>query len=479
MAGKCLSLLCLIDLSKCFDVIDHDLLIRKMTWYGIDVTWFTAYLGGHTQSVSLRDRQGNTATSKPLDNGMGVFQGSALGPLLFTIFANDMAQFSAGADVLQYADDTQVLITGKKSDLPTLISRLELSLASLAKWFRANYLKVNASKTQLIMFGSHKNLRSIPKFKVTFCDMVLEPCNEVKNLGVTFDPTMSWDRHVSLVCQNCVGTLVGLSHARHLLPSGVITTLVSALVLSQVRYCLSVYGNGTKKNMIRIQKIINFGARVIFGRRKFDPVADLHERLGWLPAPDLTDLCTLSLANKVLRHGEPDSLSSAFTINRELRDRNTRQDDHIHVPRSNASAGKRRFCARVPVAYNRLPADLRDLDPRSFITAVKDHLKNHPSGERHWLVATAHFGIGYQSFRRDYLIVELHNNNVETSRACLGLVSFRILVRLQLAHRVGLLTRALAASPCPPWSNPPKLVISNYSPYEAILQSLLFLFHTY
>ena len=310
-------------------------------------------------------------------------QGSALGPLLFTIFANDMAQFSAGADVLQYADDTQVLITGKKSELPTLISRLELSLASLANWFRANSLKVNTSKTQLIVFGTHQNLRSVPKFKVTFCDTDLEPCTEAKNLGVTFDPTMSWDRHVSLVCQNCVGTLAGLSHARHRLPPGVITTLVTALVLSQVRYCISVYGNGTKKNIKRIQKVINFAARVIFGRRKFDPVADLQERLGWLPASDLANLCTMSLAHKVLRHGEPDSISSAFAINRQLRERTTRQDDHLHVPRSKADAGKRRFCARVPIIYNRLPVDFHSLDQIRFTNALKEHFLNLVQDERH------------------------------------------------------------------------------------------------
>jgi len=194
---------------------------------------------------------------------------------------------------------------------------------------------------------------------------------------------MSWDRHVSLVCQNCVGTLAGLSHARHLLPSGVITTLVTALVLSQVRYCLPVYGNGTKTNTVRIQKVINFAARVIFGRRKFDPVTDLRERLGWLQASDLTNLCALSLAHKVLHYGEPESLTSAFTNNRELRERSTRQDDDLHVPRSNTDAGKRRFCARVPIAYNRIPADFHLLDQRSFTKALKDHLHRQALDEHH------------------------------------------------------------------------------------------------
>ena len=53
---------------------------------------------------------------------------------------------------------------------------------------------------------------------------------------------------------------------------------MTALVISRVRYCLTVYGNGTQKNFDRLQKILNFAARVIFGRRKFDHVSDLRQK---------------------------------------------------------------------------------------------------------------------------------------------------------------------------------------------------------
>ena len=84
------------------------------------------------------------------------------------------------------------------------------------------------------------------------------------------------------------------------------TTLVSALVLSHVRYCLTVYGNGTVKNSDRLQKILNFSARVVSGRKKYDHISDVQRELGWLSAPDLFRFHTLMLAQTVLRHGEPD-----------------------------------------------------------------------------------------------------------------------------------------------------------------------------
>ena len=83
------TILCLLDLSKCFDVIDHTKLLSKLQTYSIDPTWFSSYLTGHTQSVCTADGHGNRILSRSLTNSIGVFQGSSLGSLLFQIFAND------------------------------------------------------------------------------------------------------------------------------------------------------------------------------------------------------------------------------------------------------------------------------------------------------------------------------------------------------------------------------------------------------
>ena len=224
-------------------MLDHAALLNKLRAHGIDISWFSAYLCDHTQSVSLTDRSGASKVSSKLPNNIGVFQGSALGPLLFSVFANDLSLFADDAVVVQYADDTQLLVSGQKSQLTLTIARLERVLASLDDWFRFNGLKVNAEKTQLMLFGSQQNLRTIPQFTVKFRDHFLIPCSEAKNLGLVFDRTLSWNSHVSLVSKRCFGMLTGLSHLRHSLPASVLTTLVNALVLSQVRFCLSVYGN--------------------------------------------------------------------------------------------------------------------------------------------------------------------------------------------------------------------------------------------
>ena len=380
-----LSLLCLLDLSKCFDVIDHAKLLTKLQLYGIDISWFSAYLRNHTQSVSFTDALGNTKISAPLPNSIGVFQGSSLGPLLFCVFANDLSLFAEDAVVVQYADDTQILVSGKKSEIQNIVYRMEGVLASLDIWFRGNGLKVNAEKTQLMLLGSAQNLRAAPNITVKFRDHSLVPISEARNLGITFDRTLNWDAHVTSVTRRCFGTLSGLSHLRGRLPLSVISVLVNALVLSQVRYCIAIYGNSSKRNLTRIQKIINYGAKIIFGRKKYDHVSDLLERLGWLSAESLVSYHTLCLVHKVCSHGEPEELAAGFSTVAEARvasaesGRTTRQDRDLFVPRSRTEMGKRRFSCRGPALFNALPPDLKELPMSLFSRRLRRHLSAKPA----------------------------------------------------------------------------------------------------
>ena len=135
--------------------------------------------------------------SVPLPNSIDVFQGSYLGPLLYCVFANDLSQFAENAVIVQYADDTQILVSGKKSKLQNVVAHMESVLASLDVWFRANGLKVNAAKTQLMLLGSSQNLRNIPEVTVKFREHNVLPISEAKNLGLVFDRSLSWDAHVS------------------------------------------------------------------------------------------------------------------------------------------------------------------------------------------------------------------------------------------------------------------------------------------
>ena len=136
--------------------------------YGIDTDWFADYLAGHTQQVRMRGANGTDINSRPRDNSIGVFQGGSLSCVLFMLFSNDLSLYvPEGVKILQFADDTQILIVGKKKDLPIIVSTMESALDTLYQWFCRNDMKVNTAKTQMLVLGTPAMLRTLPPVTVT------------------------------------------------------------------------------------------------------------------------------------------------------------------------------------------------------------------------------------------------------------------------------------------------------------------------
>ena len=267
-AGE-VSILVLLDQSKCFDVVPHQQLLDKLALYGIETEWFANYLTDHTQQVQIRNSDGTLSLSKSRSNTIGVFQGGSLSCLLYTIFANDLSlHMPEGVKVLQYADDVQILVTGKKCEVTKITKLAECALQSAYDWFCTNGMKVNTSKTQALVLGLPEALRHMPPIKLNFLGTTIPDSRVVKSLGLIIDNNLSFQAHIDQMVAKCSGILIGLTHAKHVLPKTVLCTIVQSLVTSIVRYCISLYGTCNSTQLHRVQKLINFGARVISGRNK-------------------------------------------------------------------------------------------------------------------------------------------------------------------------------------------------------------------
>ena len=282
-----------------------------------------------------------------------------MGPLLFSIFSNDLALYCEDATIYQFADDTQVLVVGKKRHIHDLIARLERALDSISKWFSSHAMKVNTAKTQLIVFGSKGMLRGFPKVTVKFGSSVLSESESVRNLGLVMDRYLSFDVHIDQLVGRCTGVLVALSHARHCLPSDVIADVVNCLVTSSIRYCISIYATSGQTPIKRIQKLINFCARVICGKRKYDHISAEIKRLGWLSAEQLVLYHRLCMIRKVLLTGHPPGIAEYFTTVSHSHD--TRALGQLARPQIKNNAGKRRLCFSGADAYNQLPMSVREV----------------------------------------------------------------------------------------------------------------------
>ena len=103
-----------IDLKKAFDTVDHDILLKKLEYYGVRGLlrdWFQSYLKNRKQFVSI-----SNSTSNTKEITTGVPQGSVLGPLLFLLYINDLHRSVKHSKTYHFTDDTNIMQSNKSLD---------------------------------------------------------------------------------------------------------------------------------------------------------------------------------------------------------------------------------------------------------------------------------------------------------------------------------------------------------------------------
>ena len=132
-----------LDLKKAFDTVDHDILIKKLEFYGIKnntLRWFISYLSHRKQVCKVGMSVSNSENIKT-----GVPQGSNLGPLLFLLYINDLPKCLDSSVPALFADDTNLTISGATAT--EIQDNLEIELNKVHMWLLANKLTLNAKKT--------------------------------------------------------------------------------------------------------------------------------------------------------------------------------------------------------------------------------------------------------------------------------------------------------------------------------------------
>ena len=236
-SSHCAQLL-LLDLSSAFDTLNHNILIeriKELVIEGSSLSWLTSFLNDRTSSVKVNDY-----ISPPIDILCGVPQGSVLGPLLFSIYLRPLSNIISKFPNITYhiyADDIQLIIKIPVNSL----SNLELleCASEIINWLLRNDLLVNTSKIELLNVS-----RVYTTFPPVIIDgRVIHPSASVRNLGVIFDSTLSFDAHINSISKSANFHLRRIRHIRKYCSKRITKLLINALVLSRIDYCGSLFSD--------------------------------------------------------------------------------------------------------------------------------------------------------------------------------------------------------------------------------------------
>ena len=149
-----------LDFSKAFDCVDHQILLDKLSVYGVrgvELDWFQSYLRNRSQYVSL---DGQASECRPVC--CGVPQGSILGPLLFLIFINDFPNSSNFFKFTLFADDSTLTCKFENHSVSSISQTLNAEISKVFQWLNSNKIKVNTEKCNFISFSYRKTINLPP-----------------------------------------------------------------------------------------------------------------------------------------------------------------------------------------------------------------------------------------------------------------------------------------------------------------------------
>ena len=191
-----------LDLAKAFDCIDHSILLNKLPYYGVRKSshaWLCSYLQARQQRVRLSNEFSDWG-----EITHGVPQGSILGPLLFSLYINDLPSVINKSKTDIFADDTTIHYSSPSAS--EVENSLQCDMAAVGTWMISNKLKLNHPKTVAMLIGTRQRLNA-HKITIVVDDKPIKQVCTKTYLGVKIDNHLSWEHHIDSLVAKARGKL--------------------------------------------------------------------------------------------------------------------------------------------------------------------------------------------------------------------------------------------------------------------------------
>lgn len=363
-----IAFLVLLDHSRAFDTIDHNILYLKLQkFFNFSekaVMLIRSYLSMRSQSVSVGNR-----LSAALYNLRGVPQGSILGPLLYSIYCNDIPDNIKFCRIHMYADDVQLYISSTVSNLSESVCHLNNDLETVSNWAKDNGLTLNPQKSKCIIISNNvSNVAINFNVNIILSDSSIEIVNSAKNLGVIFNNRLVWNSQISTAVGKTYGVLRNVYFCQKFTPLNIRMLLAKTYLIPKLLYSCELFCNCDVKNKSRLRIAFNSIVRYVFGLSRRDHVSNYAKQIFGISFENYLNLRTLVCLHKIIYSREPQYLFDILRFSRSNRGKQLIQIRHKR------RISDQHFFVNAIRLWNNLPYNIQIIsNDRQFKTNLYKH----------------------------------------------------------------------------------------------------------